>query len=378
MLKILCVTNNYTPYTGGVVSSIQSCTSTLEKARNYVLIATLDFTKKNLHDSSNVQRIYSPVKFCYKSNHMAIPWRSTHQLHNLISTFKPDIIHVHHPFLLGQAAQHIAKKLHMPIVFTYHTMYEHYLHYIPLPEWISKIALQWRLKSFCNAVNGIIAPSSTIAQRVKAIAPHTPVTVIASSLQPPFLPSTEFALKSPKKPFKLLLVGRLVKEKNIPFLLDLFATLDQHNFQLTIIGYGAETDALQGYAYNKLKISKKALQFIIQPPKELIAHWYRQADLFVFPSFSDTQGIVLAEAMAAGTPVVAIDGAGQRDIIKQGINGYIAQSVHEMRNYISLIAHDPALHQQLQYNAWQTAQEFMPDNTTKKLISWYQYIIDNH
>jgi 1,2-diacylglycerol 3-alpha-glucosyltransferase len=370
-LRILFVTNNYTPYSGGVVSSIQSCVHELQKEGHTILIATLQFSDHQENDPVHVVRIPCPFTFTHKKNPMAVPWRPAKYLEELIQHYKPDIIHAHHPFLLGKSALTVAQKRGVPIVFTYHTLYEHYAHYVPLPEKITRWALHQIVPTFCNAVDGIIAPSSCVKSMIE---PYTkkPITVIPSPLQEPFLPKEPFLAKQHTAPFRLLLVSRMVKEKNIPFLLDLFAKLDQENYSFTLIGYGDDYQALQDYAYLTLHLSPQNVRFIYKPSKEIIREQYQHHDLFLFSSRSDTQAIVLAESMASGTPIVALDGPGQRDIITNGENGFIVDSADEMLNIVKKIATDKALHQALQYNAWQTSYRYMPPTIAQQLVAFYK------
>src|SRR6266404_2396469 len=128
-MRIFFVTNNYTPYSGGVIHAITATTDALRAQGHEVFIITLDFLgkpDKPQADPDYVIRIACPIKFMYKTNYMAIPWRPTHAIKQLIQQYKPDIIHVHHPFLLGVSALHAAQTYNIPCIFTYHTMYEDY------------------------------------------------------------------------------------------------------------------------------------------------------------------------------------------------------------------------------------------------------------
>ena len=109
-MKIMMITNNFTPYTGGVVSSINALVHALQQSQHEVLVVTLSFLQEH-HDPAWVKRLYCPIKFSYKTNHMAIPWRPKAQITKLIKEFKPDVIHVHHPFMLGKAGTACARDV---------------------------------------------------------------------------------------------------------------------------------------------------------------------------------------------------------------------------------------------------------------------------
>jgi len=381
-LTIAIVTNNYTPYSGGVVSSINTFVDELHKKGHKAFIITLDFLGKEHSDPYYVIRIPSITRFLYKKNIMAIPWGPTKKLMDIIKILKPDIIHTQHPFFLGKSALTVARKLDIPIVFTYHTIYEQYAHYVPTPEIISRPIIKKIVLAFCKKVDGIICPSNYIKHFLHAKNIQTKIEKIPSGILPLFIKPKN---TNPQKGFfNLLTVSRFVKEKNIPFLLKLFAKLYHTNatkqhlpqFTFTLIGYGAEYEKLKKYAYKKLKIPQDTLEFICQPNKTTISDTYYQSDLFLFSSTTDTQGLVLAEAMAGGCPIVAIDGPGQRDIVVDGFNGFLCQSEDQMIEKIISIAKNKELHDGLTDNALQTGRQYHPALMTQRLIKLYHDVLE--
>ena len=141
----------------------------------------------------------------------------------------------------------------------------------------------------------------------------------------------------------------------------LFSQLDPKKFTLTIVGYGDQEQAIRDYAYQTLKLSPEHVTFVIKPKKIELVRLYHDADLFLFPSTSDTQGLVLAESMAAGTPVVAIEGPGQRDIIQNGVNGFLVESGSQMVETVRNIFADKNLFAMLRAGASETARNYWPD-----------------
>lgn len=370
-MNILMVTNNFTPYTGGVVSSIKALVDELQKSGHSVILITLDFTGNN-DDPPWVKRIYCPLKFMYKTNHMAIPWRAKSQITNIMAGYKPDIIHLHHPFLLGSIAYKLARTHKIPVVFTYHTIYEAYAHYVPLlPRFLTADIIKKQVLYFCTQVDGIIAPSSYINDYVSQYTTKKTVT-IPSGLLPQFMGAT--VIKKPQnEPIKLLVVSRMVKEKNLESILNVAQKLAQSKvaFRLVLIGYGGQYELLQSYAYQTLSLSQEQVIFVHKPSKEVIAKAYQEADLFLFSSQTDTQAIVLAEAMAHGTPVIALDGPGQRDIIKDGLNGYIVQTDDQMVKEIEQLAFNRALLDQLSGGAHKTSQDYHPTKVAERCVQFY-------
>lgn len=369
---ILMVTNNYTPYSGGVVSSVQVTADALRHHGNRVIIVTLDFLGTGSIEE-DVIRIASPVRFKYRNNHMAVPWKPKAALRTIIATYKPDIVHVHHPFLLGESARCIAQQHTIPVVFTYHTLYEEYLHYVPLPRLITKPILSSLVRTFCNQVDAIIAPSFSVQERIRNH--DLPVAhIIPSAIAPEFVVQS-YSQKKIDITIELITVSRFTPEKNIFVLLELM-TLLREEYRLTLIGYGAQQAALESYAYETLKLSKARVQFIVKPAKNSIAAWYKQAHLFVFASVTETQGLVLAEAMAAGTPVVALRGPGIVDIVEDGANGFMVDSVQQMAECIMHIATDQKIYATLQQGAFETAKKYHPQTAINQLFAIYEKVLN--
>lgn len=369
-MRIFFVTNNYTPYAGGVTQSIIATTNALQKQGHQVFIITLDFLGQKHNDSAHVVRISCPIKFRYKQNYMAIPWRPTHAISKLIAQHKPDIIHVHHPFLLGISALRAARKDKIPCVFTYHTLYEEYAHYIPMPRICIQPVIRSAVRAFCNKVDAVVAPSRYIKNYLQSQGVKTPITIIPSPLREIFT-QADFAEKQPSLIFHLLLVTRFVPEKNIPFVFEVMKLLPD-NVRLTLAGYGSDYEKLQKLAHDYFKFCPSRVQFIHKPNEEQLLQLYRTADLFIFPSKTDTQGIVLAESMSQGVPVIAIDGPGQRDIIVNGVNGFITKNAAEAAEKITAIVQDQVLHNTLITGAQETAQKYHADCVVKRLTILYR------
>ncbi len=234
------------------------------------------------------------------------------------------------------------------------------------------------VKKFCNNVDGIIAPSSIVEEQLQQSQIKTKTARIPSGVAEHFFSAMPRLPKQPSTKIQLLSVSRFAKEKNITFLLDVVAALNPTQFNTTFIGYGPEKNNLERYAFHHKKISPQAVQFIERPSKEILLHAYYAADIFIFASKSETQGIVLAEAMSQGTPVVAVHGPGQRDLIEQGKNGFLVHTQQDMQTVLEYIHANPTLLASLQHNAFATAQNFKPEIVTQKLIDFYYDVINHY
>ncbi len=375
-MRIALISNNYTPYQGGVVSSINTQIAALQGQGHFVRLITLDFLGKAHDDPDYVIRIRTLAKFVCVQNHYAIPYLMRTQLYKLFDQYEFDLIHVHHPFLLGSIALEIAKKCSIPVVFTYHTLYKAYGHYLPLPLWMAEKIVDRLVQRFCQKADHVFIPGPSILEHVSYLI-HCKHSCLASPVQDRFnqLPFSCHTTERNSQ-IHLLSVLRFRKEKNVFFLLDLIKILGQP-YVLTLVGYGNLYNQLCNYAYNELGLSDQQVNIIVKPEFEKLIALYRRADLFVFPSKTDTQGLVLAEAMACSTPVIAVNGPGQHDIINQKQNGCIVNSLEEMAEIIGQYAASVAMQKKWQWAAWQSAKKYKMEIYTNQLLAVYADLL-NH
>lgn len=373
-LTIVFVTNNYTPYSGGVVSSIQAFTHELRALGHRVYIVTLDFARAP--EEEWVIRVPCPIKFVYKNNQMAVPWRMRRALKDIFLRLHPDIVHSHHPFLLGPAAYDVCKEFKIPIIFTFHSHYEKFAHYIPLPAPLVRAVTNRLVAHYCARVGTVIAPSLSVKRWLIKWAVSCRMVSLSSPLLPLFAQQLEqFNLKKRAGTFKLLFVGRFAHEKNIKVLLDCVKELAESDIELTLAGFGYQEQELKNYAYNVLLLSAQQVHFVVRPTKQDLCTLYAQADLFVFCSQTETQGLVLVEAMAAGTPVICLHGPGQEDVIQNGINGFIVRTPQEFVAKISAIMADQMLFEKLQKGARCTACTYTVQLLTEQLLRAYEQLL---
>jgi glycosyltransferase involved in cell wall biosynthesis len=369
-MRILHISNNYTPYSGGLVSSLNAIVPALHAAGHEVTLIVPEFTTEVLHDPSFVQRIPSVFRFLYRNNPCSVLWRPRESIEETVKSFKPDLIHVHHPFLLGFTGSCLAKKYAIPCIFTYHTMYDQYAHYLPLPPALTAPYITQMVLNFCNTqVNAVIAPSGGIKDWLLDRDVTTPVHVIPSPVQDHFFQSRE--QRAQHERLKLLYVGRLTPEKNVGALIAMFARMDRSRFHLTIVGFGSQEAALRNQAYEQHGLSEHAVCFIIKPSLENLLKAYREADLFLFPSVTDTQGLVLGEALAAGLPIIAFDGCGQRDSVIEGVNGFLVGGAEVMRERIEYLHDNPDQLRSLSTHAQQAAQLFSKKTIIQTFVDLY-------
>lgn len=377
-LTIGMVTNNYTPYSGGVVSSIQALAHALRAQGHRVIIITLDFDHKQ-PDEIDLIRLNCIWHCEYKKNPIALPIGAKKQIQRLLESYNIDILHVHHPFLLGPAAVGVARTHKMPIVFTHHSLYEHYVHYVPLPSWIVRPLARKVVRDFCAKVDHVIVPGNSIKQYLSSQGVSQEMSVVSSGILP-FFAAQDFLPKQPlqDRRVELLTVSRFAPEKNIEWLLSMFAYLTlryPNKFALKLMGYGAWLGNLRELTYQRLCLSSRDVNFVERPTKQELLQAYQQADLFVFASQSETQGLVVAEAFSQSTPVLALKGPGVEDSVINGANGFLVTTMEEMVEKIDKIAQNALLFEHLQKGAFASGQLYHPASTAQQTYQVYQQLL---
>ena len=244
-----------------------------------------------------------------------------------------DVLHIHTPFVAHYAGLQLAKALNIPVLETYHTFFEDYLHhYLPIiPQFMARGLARMISKSQCNQIDALVSPSQPMLDVLRTYGVHTPSEVIATGLQSnSFAPADGAAFRAkhgiPAQRPMLLYVGRVAHEKNISFLLEVVRILADEvpDILLLITGEGPAEASLKQQVHH-LGI-QKYVQFLgyLDRNTELNA-CYQSADIFVFASKSETQGLVLLEAMAQATPVVAIAELGTASVLVEDQGARIAQ-----------------------------------------------------
>lgn len=391
-MKIGMFSDSYKPYVSGVVKSLELFTRDLRLAGHEPVIIAPDYP--GVAREPGIIRYPSIPAITNHDYRLAIPL--SRRVAKEIRACQFDIIHVHSPFLLSRTGARWAKKLGVPLVFTFHTLYTEYVHYFPVfPKLVRRITRRY-LRRFCNRCDLIISPSEGVKKMIKSYGVSTPITVIATGVEP---------LAEPRQPAGkklsgggdgfgsrgdgasrggkdastekiLLFVGRLGKEKNIPFLLQAMRHLldDGLSIRLVIIAGGPEEENLRKMTV-ELGVDA-AVTFAGRKPFAEVVQAYRGADLFVFGSMTETQGLVILEAMSTGLPVVAVRATGVEDVVDDGRNGYLTSAdTVEFARAVKKVLSDEKLYQTMSENALHTASEYSSEKQAQKLVRAYEQIL---
>lgn len=376
-MRIGIFTDSYKPYTSGVVTSICTFRDELVKLGHEIYIFAPNYP--DYHEKEEkVYRFYSLPSPTNPDYSLAIPVYPGMNI--LLKKLDLDIVHVHSPFLMGRVGLRHAKRYNIPLMFTYHTLYDQYAHYVPVAQDLAKeIAIKYS-NHFCNQCDHVVVPSTEVEEILKSYHIRTPVSVI-----PTGVPLHKFTGKKnnwlrenyniPEDNKILLFVGRLTKEKNLEFLIDAFNLVkkSQPNTTLVITAQGPLEHDLKRQA-TRLGLSLETeVIFTGVLPFETLVDVYYSSNLFVFSSVTETQGLVLIEAMAAGLPVVAVSAYGVQDMVDSGVNGILtACDIDEFSAAIIKILSNPDLYKKYQANAIIKADSLSAVNTTLRLNEVYE------
>jgi glycosyltransferase involved in cell wall biosynthesis len=383
-MNILFISDVFFPRVNGVSTSINTFATELRALGHHVTLIAPSYTDEEKQEEWIVRVPSHKIYFDPEDRLMnfgklkaLLPWiRDKHF----------DVIHIHTPFTAHYVGIHFGKKLDIPVVETYHTFFEDYLHhYLPfIPQFISRKLARTISRRQCNAVDGIVSPSKPMLDVLKQYGIKTPAEVVATGLDDSsfanvdgehFRMSHDIPLTQPM----LLFVGRVAHEKNIGFLLEMHVELIKNHPDalLVITGEGPAEESIK-QSIEKLGISNKVRMIgYLDRGHELIA-CYKAADIFVFASKSETQGLVLLEAMAQGTAVVAIAELGTKSILIEGEGVLIAKDdINDFADKVSALLSDAPKRQMIGEKGRQYAQEkWGAGILAKKVAKFYKSTIN--
>ncbi len=353
-MNILLISDVYFPRVNGVSTSVRTFTEQLQKQGHTVHLIAPDYGVET-EDEAWISRVPARKIFFDPEDYL-MKYSEVIKLLSVLKEKKFDLIHIHTPFIAHYAGLKLAQALEIPVVETYHTFFEDYLHhYLPwIPKTIARGLARQISKKQCNQVDAIVAPSQPMLDVLRSYGVTAEAEVIATGLQ-----DNSFA-KADGNVFRnkygitidrpmMLYVGRVAFEKNIDFLLEVTQKVIQKkpDILMVITGEGPAEKSLHAKA-RALGI-ENSVQFIgyLDRNTELNA-CYQSADIFVFASKSETQGLVLLEAMAQGTPVVAIAELGTASILIEGQGARIAtDNVTEFADKVHGLITQPKVRKQL-------------------------------
>jgi 1,2-diacylglycerol 3-alpha-glucosyltransferase len=358
-MKIAFFTDTYYPQINGVVKSIDIFCKQLRKLGNEVHIFCPDGVKR----SKYIHPIHSTEFQSYPEYRVGLPSI------NIMKEFKkinPDVVHLHSPFTIGFVGMSLSKIFKIPTVSTHHTLLSDYFEYANSSKYNKKIADDY-VNYFFSRSSIVIVPSNPIKNLLKI---KTTIKVLPTPLDIKIVKN-----KRKNKALTILHVGRLCKEKRIDIILKAFVRIHKKiKSRLIITSDGPDRKRLENFC-KKFGIEND-VTFTGYVSDRMISKLYSTADIFVSASDTETQGLVILEAMANGCPVIARNALGFKDFVENRKNGILFDTENELVKNIQLIKKDNKLRSKLIKNGYETVRRFNISNYAKKIEDVYKESFD--
>ncbi|MGX7417601.1 glycosyltransferase family 4 protein [Carnobacterium gallinarum] len=350
-MNIGIFTDTYFPQISGVATSIAMLQKELTNRGHQVYIFTTSNPEANdIEDYPNVYRIPS-IPFLFYTERR-ISYVSSRKITRLVEELKLDIIHTQTEFSLGVIGQKVAQKYNLPLLHTYHTMYEDYLHYIANGKLLTKPMVKYLMQSFCQKADIVIAPTEKVKLTLEKYQICRPIKIIPTGIDFQSFEQTDYLQQQTNElkkelglsedDFVLVWLGRVAYEKNLEEILrELPAILmEQSNTKLVIVGDGpAKKDSekiVQELGLNEV------VQFLGEQNWENINKFYQLGNAFISASTTETQGLTYIEALASNLPVIAKRDSSIEQLIVDKQTGFLFEKSSELPAIIKSISQYPA------------------------------------
>ena len=382
-MNIAIFSDTYSPQVNGVVSSILTLEKKLREQGHNVYVFTITHPDADDKNSPYVYRMASLPFVFLKDHRVGVVYskKAVKQMKKL----KLDLILTQTEFSIGIFGRIVAHKLDIPIVHTYHTVYEDYMHYISKGiEFSPKIARKYS-KSFCNHVSGVVAPTKKTEKLLRSYGVTKPIRIIPTGIDfTPFNPvnySTN-EITHLKEVFNVpldspivLFVGRVAQEKSIDVVIKAMPKVLEKipNAKLVIVGDGPSRLEMEELAHT-LGIRDSVI-FTGMQPWNTIGRMYQLGDIFVSASVTETQGLTFAEAMAAALPVLAMEDESVAGLLRHEYNGLFFHNTDELSDAIIRVLSNKELREELSNNALHSIKPLSAETFGHNAEEFYKEII---
>lgn len=368
-MRIAQFTESFRPVINGVAVAVDLLAAELSRKHHVEIFAPRFPGYQDEPGSSPVHRFPSYFWPRNRDYPLAIPVSPT--ISRGFSRGEFEVVHTHSPFALGQAGLRWARRHGIPVVTTYHTLYVEYAHYAHvLPQGPVRSYLQWLSRSYCEACDLVAVPTAPIRDVLLEYGVRRPIHVIPTGLRLAGRPTRNpdfprAALAIPEDALVILYAGRLAREKNLELLFGAFGRVARRvpTAWLLVAGSGpSERDALR---LAEATGAADRIAFTGFVPPERMPEVFAAVDVFAFASLTDTQGLVLTEAKAAGVPAVSVNAYGPSAVITDGLDGFLVPNDAEaFAAALVRILTDDELRQRMSAAAETEARRFSIEATT--------------
>jgi glycosyltransferase involved in cell wall biosynthesis len=372
-MKVAIFTDTFYPDINGVAKTLKRLADYFENQGIDYKIFAPD-SKTNEYVSANIHRFKSLSFFLYPECRLAFP--NVLYMNEELQNFAPDLIHVATPFNIGLCGVYFSKKFNIPLVGSYHTNFDHYLHYYDL-QFFSKILWKY-MHWFHRSCSKLFVPSPETFHQLKQSGFKNLALWSRGVDCSLFHPNIETTLVRSqycsKSRYLVTYVGRLAAEKDIHTLMNVAKSMPpeiNNHVHWLIIGDGPLREELEAQA-------PKNMTFTGYLSGKKLAEVYSASDLFVFPSPTETFGNVILESLASGTPVIGANAGGVKNIIKSGETGYLckAGNIQEFKNAILHLLKNDQLREQMGAAGRDFALTQRWDGVFEQLIGHYTNVLE--
>ena len=377
-MKILITSDWYSPAVNGVVTSVKNLRRELEARGHEVRVLTLSQTHRSWKKDGVTYLGSVAAGLVYPGARLrtALAGKWVRE----IVAWRPGVVHSQCEFSTFFLARRIAEELDVPLIHTYHTVYEDYTHYFSPSVRFGKRAAAVFSRWVAGQTDCLIAPTGKVRLLLQQYGVACPVFVVPSGIDlrrfggeadPWRMAVLRASLDIPQARLVLVSVGRLAEEKNIGELLHIRAAMGAGGVTLLLVGDGPDRPRLERLAAD-LGLTAPDVVFAGMVPPEQVADWYRLGDLFVSASTSETQGLTYVEALAAGVPTLCRADPCLAEVIRDGENGWQYRDEADFRRKLDAFLSQPHRRLQLAQNARRSAGAFSAERFAEHMEAIYR------
>lgn len=376
-MNVVMFTNTYAPLVGGIERSVATLTEDLREGGHQTLVVTPQFEGAEESDDlvfripaiKNVQGTQFSLK-------LPIPSGLTDRLDH----FAPSLVHAHQPFMLGDTALRKARTRGIPLVYTNHTLWERYADHFPLPPERAERLTHALPTEYANLCDLVIAPTASVKAILEGRGVTVPIEVVPTGIETALYQGGDRAAFRaahglPAEAFVAGHLGRLVQAKNLDFLARAVAKFLQQETDAWFLcaGDGESVEAMKS-AFAEAGVAERTVFLGTLHGRE-VADAYAAMDVFAFTSLTDTQGLVLIEAMTGGTPIVALDAPGARDTIEDGVHGRLLSADAGEEDFATALAEVRRKGASFAEAAKKRAAEFDRKACSRRMLQVYENLL---
>jgi 1,2-diacylglycerol 3-alpha-glucosyltransferase len=315
-LRVGLFTECYHPIQNGVVASVDALAQAIRARGHEAIFVTPSMPgyRESHEDIVRIPSLPLPTRTAYR---LTIPPLKIELV--APSLAHVSIVHTHSPFVTGWMGLRLARRLRVPLIFTYHTQLEEYAHYFPFGPRLTRNAAARLTRTYANNADITIVPTAAMEGHLRELGVSARIEVVPSGIELALFgggrrnEALRARLGVAPGERMVLSVGRLAREKNVELSLEAFARVADSSARLVFVGDGPEREALERTAAG-LGIAGRTI-FAGEFAREALPDIYASSDALVFTSRSETQGLVLVEALASGAAIVAVDTPATRDVL---------------------------------------------------------------